>query len=637
MNTVYQQFIHQSRYARFLPNGQRESWEQSVQRTVDYLFKFVIDDDNLKDEVYNAIVKCEVMPSMRLLMTSGKPAETENICGYNCCAFPIIDYDCFPELLYILMCGTGVGYSVRQKHISQIPPVPTLIDCDIMYEVEDSRIGWATAFQFLLRSIFKFGNIPTFDYSKIRAKGKPLKSFGIGYSSGSESLKELFEFTVALLRKAQGRQLTSLECHSLCTKVASIVVCGGVRRSALLSLSDLEDLDMAKAKSGAWWVDNPHFALANNSAYYTHKPTPSEFLREASIVYDSYSGERGMVNNVANQHKAKLTGRREWEGVEFIHNPCVEINLRSWENGKGGQFCNLSEVVLKPYDTEESILNKIKLATIIGTIQSSYTTFKFIREEFRLITEKEALLGVSLTGIFDCPITANPSPEFLTKLKQYAVDVNAEWSKKLDVNQSVAITTVKPSGTVSNIVNSSAGLHPRYSPYYIRRVRCNKSDPISKLMIDSNVPCEEDFYTTQNWVFSFPMKAPEGSITTKQLTALEHFKLFRMYNDFYTEHKPSITISYSPDEYIPLMNELYKHFDTCSGISILPRGDGHTYKQAPYEEITEKEYNLLVGNIPTSIDWKSLVIKEIAQLDVDKVNEERSEREYTCISGQCDV
>jgi ribonucleoside-triphosphate reductase len=636
MNTVYQQFIHQSRYARFLPNGERESWEQSVQRTVDYLFKN-LNDDNLKTEIYNAILNCEIMPSMRLMMTSGDPAEKENICGYNCCAFPITDFQCFPELLYILMCGTGVGYSVRQKHIQQIESVPLLIESALVHKVEDSRIGWATAFKFLLETIFESGLIPKFDYSAIRAKGKPLKAFGIGYSSGSECLKDLFDFTIDLLKKAQGRQLTSLECHSICTKVASIVVCGGVRRSALLSLSDLEDLDMAKAKSGQWWVDNPHFALANNSAYYTHKPTPSEFLREASIVYDSFSGERGMVNNVANQHKAKLTGRREWEGVEFIHNPCVEINLRSWENGKGGQFCNLSEVVLKPYDTEETILRKIELATIIGTIQSSFTKFNFIRDEFRKITEKEALLGVSLTGIYDCPITANPTPEFLTTLKSFAVTVNKEWAEKIGVNQSVAITTVKPSGTVSNIVNSSAGLHPRYSQYYIRRVRSTKSDPISKLMMDSNVPYEEDFYTNQNWVFSFPMKAPENSITTKELTALEHFKLFRMYNDFYTEHKPSITISYSPDEYLPLMNELYTHFDTCSGISILPRGDGHTYKQAPYEAITEEEYNLLVSNIPTSINWKSLVIKEISQLNVDLLNEERSEREYTCVNGQCEV
>lgn len=622
METLYQQFIHKSRYAKYIESEQRrEEWFETVSRFVKYLFEETNDKvKKYEAEIHDSILSQSVMPSMRMMMTAGECHRKENVAGYNCCYVTVDDKRVFSEIIYILMNGCGVGFSIESENVQKLPIVPFINSEKVEeYTIEDSKLGWALSIEYLFNSLYN-GSIPLFNYEKIRPKGSRLKTMG-GYASGHEVLKELVDFTVNIFTMAQGRKLSTLECHSIVCKIASIVVCGGVRRSALISLSDLEDKEMSVAKCGNWYENNIHFSLANNSAVYKEKPSVDKFLEEWTTIYKSHSGERGFFNRQSCQNKAKNIGRREYLNIPFGSNPCNEILLLPQE------FCNLTECIIKEDDTEESLKNKIRLATIIGTLQSRYTNFNFLRPIYKENCERERLLGVSMTGIYDNPITYKPRDGFLSELKNIAINVNKEFAEMLNINQSVSITCVKPSGTVSALCASASGLHPRYAKYYIRRVRANKSDPICKFLSSYDIPHEIDFYSPENYVFSFPMSSPNDCIITKELTAVEHFKLWLKYNEEYCEHKPSVTISYSPDEYIELTNEVWKNFDNLSGISLLPRSE-HNYKQAPYEEINEEEYKKLLAQFPRKVLWKRLSLYE----NENNTNED----ELVCSGGSCD-
>ena len=619
METVYQQFIHKSRYAKFLEiKGRREHWEETVNRVTDYLFLNLPEHfvKEYKEEVREAILKQNVMSSMRLMMTAGDAHQIENVNGYNCCYVVVDDKDVFSEIFYILLNGTGVGFSVENQYVSKLPSIKKFSDVEMNeYDIPDSKIGWAEAYKYLIDSLFQ-GIEPKFNYSLIRPAGTRLKTMG-GYASGPEPLKRLFEHTIKLFRDNQEKQLTRLQTHSLVCYIASVVVVGGVRRSALISLSDLDDKEIANCKTGEWWVNNQHFSLANNSAVYNSKPSVNDYLKESSIIYSSYSGERGFFNREGCKNKALKEGRKD---EEYGCNPCSEIILRPF------QFCNLTEVIVKANDTEETLKEKIKIATIIGTIQSSYVKFNFLRDIYKKNTEEEALLGVSMTGIYDNPIVYKSRDGFLRELKEYAILVNKEVAKIIGVNQSASITCIKPSGTVSALCNTASGLHPRYAKYYIRRVRCNKTDPITNFLRFHNIPNEVDFYSKDNIVFSFPTKAPDNCITTKDLTALEHYEAFLKFNDEFCSHKPSITISYKPDEFIELTSAIWKTWDRMTGISVLPLSD-HTYQQAPYEEINEEQYEEMVKLIPSVIDWNLLREKEVS-INMDALQ---------CVGSNCDT
>lgn len=631
--TVYQNLIHCSRYAKWLPRlKRRETWDETVNRTVNYLFKN-IQDHKTKDKVYSAILNQEVMPSMRLMMTAGKAHEKENVSGYNCCYLIIDTIDSIPETLYILMNGTGVGFSVESKYTNNIPPIPhNLKETDEIIEIEDSKLGWAEALKRWLHKVFYASELLQLDYSNIRLKGERLKTMG-GYASGHEPLKELFEHLTKLFLDNKGNKLKPIDFHSIICKVASIVVVGGVRRSALISLSDLDDQEIATCKSGAWWVDNQHYALANNSAVYNEKPSMDKFLEEVTTIYKSHSGERGFYNRQASNNKLQMMGREINEHLGS--NPCQEIFLRATTglNG-GGQFCNLSEVIIRDYDTFETIKDKLEIATILGTIQASYTNFNFLRNGFKENTKKEALLGVSMTGVFDNQQLLNASPDELMDLRNHCKLTNIEWAKKLNINQSAGITCIKPSGTVSALNDTSSGLHARFSKYYYRRIRMNKDDPITQFLIDNGLKHEPDFYNNESMVFTFPMKSPTD-FTTEKLTALEHYRIWLKFNKYYCDHKPSVTINYYPEEYLELMTEVYKTWDDMTGISVLPRAE-HTYKQAPFESITEDEYNKLVQDYKhlDNLDFQDLRFyeKENARDASKKVQVELS-----CTSGSCEI
>lgn len=620
--SVYQNLIHCSRYAKWIPHlKRRESWQETVKRTTDYLFKD-INDENTKTRVYNAILNQKVVPSMRLMMTAGKAHEEENIGGYNCCYISIDNYYALPEILYILMNGTGVGFSVEKQYTDKIPIIPVLKEIQGVIVIQDSKQGWAEALKFFLDEVFNNGVIYNLDYSMIRKKGERLKTMG-GYASGHEPLKDLFEFLKLKLLQCQGRKLQPIDWHSIVCKTASIVVVGGVRRSALISLSDLDDEDLAKAKSGDWWVDNSHYALANNSAVYTQKPSVDKYLEESTTIYKSFSGERGFFNREACKLKAQSIGRDS--NHEFGCNPCSEIILRS------AQMCNLSEVIVRSDDTFESLKDKLEIATIIGTIQSSYTNFKFVRPIYKQNCDEERLLGVSLTGVFDNLSLLNASPEQLTNLKEFCREVNIKWAQKLNINPSTAITAIKPSGTVSALMDTASGLHARYAKFYYRRVRLSKTDPICEFLKDNGVDNEVDFYNPESLVFTFPLKSPTD-FTTKQLSAVEHYKYWLKFNEYYCDHKVSVTINYRPDEYLELIPLIYKTWDKMSGISLLPRSE-HTYKQAPFEEITEEEYNLMVERYSKTVDKLDFINLQ----DYEKENKRKHQIEFACTSGSCEV
>ena len=630
--TKYQEFIHLSRYSRWLPKEKRrETWSETVARYFDFFethlkenCKYTLDKD-MRHKLEDAVLSLKVMPSMRCLMTAGEALKRENIAGYNCSYISVDRPQAFDEILYVLMNGTGVGFSVERQFVSNLPTVAEeFYMSDTIIVVQDSKLGWAKAFKELVAMLYH-GQIPKWDLSKVRPAGAPLKTFG-GRASGPEPLQRLFEFTKEIFQSAAGRKLSSLECHDIVCKTAEIVVVGGVRRSALISLSNLSDDRMRVAKSGQWWNDNGQRALANNSACYTEKPDVGIFMDEWKALYDSKSGERGIFNRESAKRIAEKSERRD-VGYDFGTNPCSEIILRSRE------FCNLSEVVVRPEDTEDTLLEKVKLATILGTFQSTLTNFKYVSKEWKKNCVEERLLGVSLTGIMDNKWTAGKLPGLdvlLKNLKQMSVDTNKEWSEKLKINQSAAITCVKPSGTVSQLVDSASGIHARHNPYYIRTVRGDKKDPLTKMMVDMGFPVEDDVMKPLDTsVFSFPIKCSEDAVFRQDMNAIEQLELWKTYQEHWCEHKPSVTISVKENEWIEVGAWVYKNFDLMSGVSFLPYSE-HTYKQAPYQDCDEKDYEKLLNKMPVNVDWTKLSDYETSDMTVGS-------QELACSSGSCEI
>ena len=630
--TKYQEFIHLSRYSRWLPKeGRRETWRETVTRYFDFFQDHLKEnckyklDSKLREELEEAVIHLDVMPSMRCLMTAGEALRRENIAGYNCSYVSVDRPQAFDEILYVLMNGTGVGFSVERQFVSKLPDVAEEFHpSDTTIVVQDSKMGWAKAFKELVAMLYH-GQVPKWDLSKVRPAGAPLKTFG-GRASGPEPLERLFEFTREVFQNAAGRKLSSIECHDIVCKTAEIVVVGGVRRSALISLSNLSDDRMRVAKSGQWWQDNGQRALANNSAAYTEKPDIGIFMDEWKALYDSKSGERGIFNRESAQKIAEKSGRRNPD-YEFGTNPCSEIILRSRE------FCNLSEVVVRPNDTEESLLKKVRLATILGTFQSTLTNFKYVSKDWKKNCEEERLLGVSLTGIMDNKWTAgkiNGLDVLLQNLRQMSVDTNKEYADALKINQSTAITCVKPSGTVSQLVDSASGIHARHNPYYIRTVRGDKKDPLTKMMVDFGFPAEDDVMKPKDTtVFSFPIKCSEDAVFRQDMTAIEQLELWKTYQEHWCEHKPSVTISVKENEWMDVGAWVYRNFDLMSGVSFLPYSE-HTYKQAPYQDCDENEYKELLKKMPTNVDWSKLSDYETSDMTVGS-------QELACSAGSCEI
>jgi len=598
--TDYQSFIHTSRYARYVDGKGRESWSETVSRYMDNVVRPVLGDDSYVNQLEEAILNLEVMPSMRAMMTAGPALVRDNTAGYNCSYLPVDDPKSFDEAMFILLCGTGVGFSVERQYITKLPEVPELFDSETTIIVKDSKEGWAKAFRQLLALLWA-GEIPQWNVSKVRPAGARLKTFG-GRASGPAPLVDLFNFAVKVFKDAQGRKLSSIECHDLMCKIGEVVVVGGVRRSAMISLSNLSDDRMRHAKSGQWWEQNAQRALANNSVAYTEKPDSLSFMREWMSLVESGSGERGVFNREASKKQAAKFGRRDPEH-DFGTNPCSEIILRPY------QFCNLTEVVVRATDTVDDLERKVKLATILGTVQSTYTKFPYLRKVWRNNTEEERLLGVSLTGIMDNPLLTSKNAglsKTLEHLRDVAVVTNNELADRLDIQRSAAITCVKPSGTVSQLVDSASGIHARHSHYYIRTVRGDNKDPLTQFMIDQGIPNEPDvFKPDQTTVFSFPVKAPAGAVVTEDLTAIEQLETWLMFQRHWCEHKPSVTINVRKDEWFEVGAFVYEHFDEMSGVSFLPYNE-HTYQQAPYQEIGKSEYEELAKLMPEKIDWSLL-------------------------------
>ena len=628
--TPYSTFIAKSRYSRYLNDkNRREHWNETVSRYFTFMFQHLEDKYNykpteaLRTELTNAVQNLEVMPSMRAIMTAGKALDRDNTAGYNCSYLPIDDPKAFDEAMYILLCGTGVGFSVEHKYVDQLPEVPDqLFDSQTTISVADSKEGWAKALRQLVALLYS-GEIAKYDLSRIRPAGARLKTFG-GRASGPGPLDELFKFTIAKFRGAVGRKLTSIECHDILCKIGEVVVVGGVRRSAMISLSDLEDDRMRSCKSGNWWEQNAHRALANNSATYNSKPDIGQFLQEWTSLYNSHSGERGIFSREASQSQAAKNGRRD-SSFDFGTNPCSEIILRPY------QFCNLTEVVVRAEDTVETLANKIRIATIMGTFQSTMTNFPYLRKVWQKNTEEERLLGVSLTGILDnkwMGEVSDSTAKALEQLRKVAVDTNADLATQLGIPQSAAITCVKPSGTVSQLVDSASGIHARHSQYYIRRVRGDKKDPLSAFLTSAGVPAEDCVMRPDSTVvFSFPMKAPEGARLRDDLTAIEHLDVWMMYQRHWCEHKPSVTISVKEDEWMDVGAWVFRNFDEISGVSFLPWAGG-TYRQAPYEECTKEQYEEMLSKMPKEIKWDDLV-------EVDD-NVEGAQT-LACVAGHCEI
>jgi ribonucleoside-diphosphate reductase alpha chain len=649
--TDYQNYIHLSRYARWSDElGRRETWEETVDRYFSF-FQNRIEEQNptkLKKilidlkEIRKSVLNLEVMPSMRCLMTAGKALERDNVAGYNCSYVAVDHPHVFDEIMYILMCGTGVGFSVEKKYVGNLPTIANKhYTSNTTIVVEDSKIGWASAFRELIALLYT-GKVPKWDMSLVRPAGSRLKTFG-GRASGPEPLDALFKFSVDLFKKAAGRRLTTIEAFDLVCKIADIVVVGGVRRSALICLCDLEDLKMRDAKSGEWWVGFPHRRLANISAVYNEKPDTLVFLEEWQALYRSRSGERGIFNRQASEKQALKTNRREVSttdggkvsAIHFGTNPCSEIILRN------KQFCNLSEVVIRPTDTFNDLVHKVRMATVLGTLQSTLTTFRYLSDTWVKNTIEERLLGVSLTGIMDHPFMSGTSKvlegaenmklaEVLQTLRETAIETNKEWAENLGIEPSKSITCVKPSGTVSQLVDAASGIHPRYAHHYIRRVRADKKDPVSKLMRDAGVPVEDDVMSPQQTdVFSFPLKAPETAILRDDVSALDQLKLWLTYQRNWCEHKPSITVYVQDNEWVEVAAFVYKYFDEMAGVSFLPYDNG-TYRQAPYEEITAETFVAETEKMPVSIDWSAISIYE-------REDQTTNTKELACVSGVCEI
>ena len=597
--TDYQAFIHKSRYAKYYEGKGRESWGDTVDRYMDNIVGNLADIVT-KKEIKESILNLAVMPSMRSLMTAGKAAERDNTCMYNCSYLAVDDVKAFDEAMFILLCGTGVGFSVERQSVQKLPEVPTLFVSETNIVVKDSKEGWAKALRQMIALLYS-GEIPTWDVSKVRPAGAPLKTFG-GRASGPAPLVDLFTFVIKTFKDAQGRRLSSLECHDIMCKIGEVVVVGGVRRSAMISLSNLSDDRMRHAKSGSWWDNDPQRALANNSVSYTEKPDSLSFMREWMALVESGSGERGIFNRQASKVQAAKNGRRDADH-DFGTNPCSEIILRP------SQFCNLTEVVVRATDTLDTLSEKVRLATILGTIQSNYTKFPYLRKVWKNNTEEERLLGVSLTGVMDNPLMTLKNKgleKTLDHLKQIAVATNATWAERLNIPVSTAISCNKPSGTVSQLVDSSSGIHARHSAYYIRTVRGDNKDPLTQFMIDQGIPNEPDVMKPDaTTVFSFPMKAPRDAVVTADMTAIEQLEMWLAYQRSWCEHKPSVTINVKSDEWFEVGAFVYKHFDEMSGVSFLPFNE-HTYQQAPYQDVDKKKYLETLGQMPNKIDWSLL-------------------------------
>ena len=620
---VYQKYIYKSRYARYMEKeDRREEWNETVGRYFSFFNKQYPGVDLSAQET--AVLNTEVMPSMRALMTAGVALERDNVCGYNCSYLAIDHQRAFDEILYILCCGTGVGFSVERQYVAKLPEVAEeMYKTSSVIVVSDSKIGWASSFRELI-SLLYAGKIPDVDYSKVRQAGAPLKIMG-GRASGPEPLKDLFEFTIALFKKAKGRKLSSVECHDLVCKIADIVVVGGVRRSALISLSNLTDERMRNAKNGQWWESDPQRALANNSVAYTEKPDIGIFMKEWHSLYESKSGERGVFNRVAARKQAEKSGRRD-ASYDFGVNPCGEILLRSCG------FCNLTEVVARSTDSLDKLKGKVRDAAILGTLQSSLTDFRYLRSIWKKNAEEERLLGVSFTGIMDHPVLNGSEgeeklKEWLDVLKKTAIEVNKEYAKIIGIEPSTAITCVKPSGTVSQLVDSASGIHARYAPYYVRTVRADVKDPLAVFMQKQGVPCEPDVMKPHvGLVFSFPMKAPDVAVFRNDRTALEQLEHYLLWKEHWCEHNPSVTIYVKEDEWFEVGAWVYKNFDAIGGVSFLPHSD-HIYKQAPYQEISKEEYDKLFSSFPI-VNW------EIFSENGDNTT---ATRELACVSGVCEI
>ena len=619
----YQQYIHKSRYASYIPTEtRRETWDETIDRYMGFWKKRGVKfKTGEAEELRKAIYDMDVMPSMRALMTAGDALDRDNVAGFNCSYITIDSPRAFDEMMYILMCGTGVGFSVERQYINKLPEVAEdFHDTDTIIHVADSKIGWAKSYRELVSLLYS-GQLPKWDISGIRPSGSPLKTFG-GRASGPEPLVDLFKFTVSVFKNSAGRKLNSLECHDLCCKIAQVVVVGGVRRSALISLSNLTDDRIRRAKHGQWWVDEPQRGLSNNSACYTEKPDFGAFLNEWGSLYESRAGERGIFSRVASQKQAARNGRRDAEW-DFGTNPCSEIILRP------NQFCNLSEVVVREGDTFQSLKQKVRYATILGTLQATLTDFRYLRKVWQNNTQEEALLGVSLTGILDSSLMNLKNknlPTVLQALKDEAIETNKAWSKRLGIAQSAAITCVKPSGTVSQLVDSASGIHPRYSQYYIRRVRADMRDPLCNVLEDAGVPSEVDVTSPSTKVFSFPKKSPKDAVLASEQKGMDQLELWSIYQEHWCEHKPSITVYYRDDEFLGIGDWVFNNFDTVSGISFLPYSD-HTYEQAPYEQITKEQYTKMTKGFPTEFKWDI----------TEETDTTEGAQTLACVGGACEL
>ena len=630
----YENFIAISRYARWIPTeNRRETWGETVDRYFDFMVGHLnkehsyVPDPALVNELKSEVFNRNVMPSMRSVMTAGDALNRDNVAGYNCSFLPVDSLRSFDEAMYILMCGTGVGFSVEHVYVDKMPVVNEHFEkSDTVIVVGDSKAGWAKALRELLALLWQ-GQIPTWDVSQVRPAGARLKTFG-GRASGPAPLVSLFEFAIKTVQGAAGRKLKSIEAHDIMCKIGEVVVVGGVRRSAMISLSDLNDHDMARAKSGAWWENNSQRALSNNSVSYTEKPSMSDFITEWKNLYDSQSGERGIYNVQAAQNQAAKNGRRD-PSIRYGTNPCSEIILRPY------QFCNLSEVIVREGDTIDTLARKVELATVLGTWQSTLTNFKYLRKVWKENTEEERLLGVSITGQFGHSLMSGKDgldklTDVLSNLKQVAIDTNGDEAEKIGINKAAAITCVKPSGTVSQLTGVSSGMHPWHNDYYIRTVRGDKKDPLTQFLIDSGVPAEDDVMKPNDTtVFSFPVKAPENSVLRNDLTAIEHLETWLVYQRAWCEHKPSITVSVRDNEWMEVGAWVYKHFDELSGISFLPYSD-HTYKQAPYQDATKEEYDALVESFPDEIRWADIAFYETTDGTTGT-------QDLACAAGYCEV
>ena len=627
----YNEYIAKSRYSRYLDDkGRREHWDETVARYFDFMenhlkkkHHYTLSPD-LRKELQEAVTNLDVVPSMRSIMTAGEALERQNIAGYNCSYLPIDDPKAFDEAMYILLCGTGVGFSVEQQYVNKLPEIPEkLYDSETVIHVKDSKEGWAKSLRQLIALLYA-GEVPKWDVSAVRPAGTRLKTFG-GRASGPEPLVELFAYTVAKFKGSVGRKLSTLDCHDILCKIGEVVVVGGVRRSAMISLSDLSDDRMAHAKAGNWWDGNGQRALANNSAVYQNKPTVGQFMREWSSIYESHSGERGIFSRYASELQAARNGRREL-GHDWGTNPCSEIILRPY------QFCNLSSCIVRSGDTRDVLANKIRLATILGTFQSTMTNFPYLRKVWQKNTEEERLLGVSMTGILDNKLLNNPDdenlPALLEELKSVAVATNAEFADAIGINRSAAITAIKPEGTVSQLAGTASGIHPNHSRHYIRRVRSDNKDPLTAFLISQGFQAEPCVMKPDSTtVFSFPVKVSDDALLREELDAVKHLRLWRLFQLHYCEHKPSVTISVEESEWPEVGAWVWNHFDDITGVSFLPY-DGGTYRQAPYEEINEEQYKALAANQPPPINW---------DLFIENTDNVEGSQTLACTAGGCEI